>query len=146
MRWIIFSDGSVKAGLYNFLEIPSHLTCNNILQSFVVDPNATWTADNVAVSYNVDLHTTRNLYLLGSIGEFRTMTNFEWSGSTVLKKIQMTAGYNETLFSDVVMPYDSAHAGNESFNRIKFKLVNSKGQEPNLKNNWSFSLIASYQN
>ena len=124
MRWAIFSDDNLKAGLYNFSEIPSPLTCNGILQNFVVDPNATWTADNVAINYNVDLHTTK-IYLLGSIGEFRTITNFEWSGSTVLKQIQMTAGYNETLFSNIVMPYDSTHVGNEPFNRTQFRLVNS---------------------
>ena len=146
MRWDVFSDDNIKAGLYNFLTIPNPLTCNDILQNYVVDPNATWTANNVAVNYSVDLHTTKNIYVLGSIGEFRTITNFEWSGSTVLKKIQVTAGYNETLFSNIVMPYDSTHVGNESFNRIKFRLVNSKGQEPNLKSNWSFSLIFSNLN
>ena len=86
MRWVIFSDDNLKAGLYNFSAIPSPLTCNDILQNVVVDPNATWTANNVAINYNVDLHTNTNLYLLGSIGEFRTITNFSWSGSCVLKK------------------------------------------------------------
>ncbi len=146
MTWFLFTDDNLKAGYYNLTPIPDPLTSNDILQNYLANPTQAWTVAGVAVNYNVDLHTTRNLYLLGSIGEFRTITNFEWSGSTVLKKIQMTAGYNETLFSNIVMPYDSTHVGNESFNRIKFRLVNSKGQEPNLKNNWSFSLIFSNQN
>ena len=61
MRWVIFSDDSVQAGLYNFLAIPNPLTCNDILQNYVVDPNATWTANNETVSHNVDLHTTKNI-------------------------------------------------------------------------------------
>ena len=126
--------------------MPEPLTCNDILQNYVFNPSTPWTTNNVSVSYNVDLHTTRNLYLLASIGEFRTITNFDWSGSTVLKKIQMTVPYNETLFSNVIMPYDATHVGNESFNIIKFKFVNSKGQQPNLKNNRSFSLILTTQN
>ena len=88
MTWFIFTDDNLKAGYFYLTQIPNPLTCNDILQNFVVDPNATWTANNVAISYNVDLHTTKNLYLLGSIGEFRTITNFEWSGSTVLKKFK----------------------------------------------------------
>ena len=87
----------------------------------------------------------KKLYLLGDIGEFRTITNFKWSGSSVLKKIQMNVPFNETLFSNVVMPFDCTHAAGQSFNRIKFRLVNSRGIEPNLKNNWSFSLILAIQ-
>ena len=116
MRWVIFSDDNLKAGLYNFLEISDPKTCNDLLQNYAVDPDATWTADAVAVSYNIDLHTTRNLYLFASIGEYRTITNFDWN-SAVLKKIQMTAGYNETRFSNVIMPYDAVHVGGQSFNR-----------------------------
>ena len=57
----------------------------------------------------------------------------------------MTAGYNETLFSNVNMPYDVVHVGGESFNKIKFRLVSSRGQEPDLKNIFSFSLIFTIQ-
>jgi hypothetical protein len=144
MTWFLFSDDNLKAGYFYLSPITNPVTCNDILQNYVTDPSKTWTANNVAVNYNVDLHTTRNLYLLASIGEYRTITNFDWN-SSVFKKIQMTAGYNETLFSNVIMPYDAVHVGGQSFNRIKFKLVNSKGIEPNLKNNWSFSLIFTIQ-
>ena len=64
----------------------------------------------------------------------------------MFKKIQMTAGYNETLFGNVNMPYDVVHVGGESFNKIKFRLVSSKGVQPNLSNNWSFSLTFTIPN
>jgi hypothetical protein len=143
MRWQIFSDDNLKAGFFASTPIYNPLTCNEILQNFVVDPSATWPANDTIVNYNIDLHSTRNLYLLADIGEYRTLTNFQWSGSSVIKKIQMNVPYNETLFSNVIMPYDCSHVSLQSFNRIKFRLVNSKGQEPNLKNNWSFSIIFS---
>ena len=57
---VIFSDDNLKAGLYNFSANPNPLTCNEILQN-LVDPNATWTADNVALNYNADLHNTNIL-------------------------------------------------------------------------------------
>lgn len=133
MTCVIFSDDNLKAGLYNFLTSPNPSTCNDILQNYVVNPSEPLAANNVAVSYNVDLHTARNLYLLCSIGEFRTITNFDWSCSTVFKKIQMTAPYNDILFSNIIMPYAAIHVFNESFNRIEWRLVNSDGQKLNLK-------------
>ena len=145
MRWQIFSDDNLKAGLYNFVPISNPTTCNELIQNNVVSATAIWHDVVDLVSYNVDLHTTRNLYLLGDIGEYRTITNFSWSGGSVLKKIMMNVPYNDTLFSNVMMPYDCNHIGNQSFNRIRFRLVNSKGLEPNLKNNWSFSLIFAIQ-
>jgi len=145
MRWQIFSDDNLKAGYYNFVPISNPTTCNELIQNNVVSTTAFWHDPVEIVSYNVDLHTTRNLYLLGDIGEYKTITNFSWSGGSVLKKIMMNVPYNDTLFSNVIMPYDCNHIGNQSFNRIRFRLVNSKGLEPNLKNNWSFSLIFAIQ-
>ena len=143
MRWQIFTDANLKEGLYNFRTIHDATTCNEILQNFNISTFEPWYTNDYVVIYNIDLHTTKNLYLLADIGEYRTITNFPWTGSCVLKKIQMNVPYNETLFSNVIMPYDCTHASNQSFNRIKFRLVNSRGLEPNLKNNWSFSLILS---
>ena len=145
MRWQIFSDDNLKAGLFDFTPIFEPATCNEILQNFVVAASATWVPTGAAINYDIDLHTTRNLYLLADIGEYRTITNFPWTGSSVLKKIQMNVPFNETLFSNVIMPYDCSHVSLQSFNRIRFRLVNSRGLEPNLKNNWSFSLIFSTQ-
>ena len=145
MRWQIFSDDNLKAGYYNLVPISNPTTCNELIQNNVVSTTAFWHDPVEIVSYNVDLHTTRNLYLLGDIGEYRTITNFSWSSGSVLKKIMMHVPYNDTLCSNVVMPYDCNHIGNQSFNRIRFRLVNSKGLEPNLKNNWSFSLIFAIQ-
>lgn len=141
MRWRIFTDDSLKIGAYMNVPIANPTTCNEVLQNFVQEVMADWTLALIKVDYHVDLHTTRNLYLLADIGEFRTITNFPWSGSSVLKKIQMSVPFNETLFYNVVMPYDCTHVGQMSFNRLRFRLVNSKGLQPNLKHNWSFSLI-----
>lgn len=45
--------------------------------------------------------------------------------------MQTNVPYNETLFTNVVMLYDSNHIGGQSLNRIKFRFVNSKGLGPN---------------
>ena len=145
MTWQLFTDDNLKEGFYNLTPITDPKTCNEILQNFVVDPNGLWNYNNQFVDYNIDLHTTRNLYLLADIGAYHTITNFPWSGSSVIKKIQMTVPFNETLFSNIVMPYDASDVAGQSFNRINFRLVNSKGLQPNLKSNWSFSLIFSQQ-
>ena len=141
MEWLILSDDALKQGFFNATQIKEPNSCNDILQNYVVDFNGIWNQVNKAIKYRVDLHTTRNLYLLADIGEFRTITNFPWSGSSVLKKIQMNVPYSDTLLFNVIMPYDCTHVGNMSFNRLQFHLVNSKGNYPNLRNNWSFSLI-----
>ena len=89
MRWQIFSDANLKEGLFNFTPIHNSTTCNENLQNSNVDPNAIWNANNIVVKYNIDLHTTKKIYLLADIGEYRTITNFPWSGSSVFLKIQM---------------------------------------------------------
>ena len=142
LRWGILTDEELKAGLFQNTKIPEPHTCNDILQNYFGKLSPLNLHErNYDILYHVDLHTTRNLYLLADLGEFRTVTNFPWSGSSVLKKIQMNVPYNETLFFNVVMPYDCTHVGNMSFNRLNFHLVNSKGNYPNLRHNWSFSLI-----
>ena len=141
MTWEIFSDEALIEGVYDSTTILNPASCNEILQNANKPIFATWHFAGETADYHVDLHTTRNLYLLADIGEYRTLTNFPWTGSSIIKKIQMNAPYNETLFFNVVLPYDCSHVSGQSFNRIKFRLVNSKGLQPNLKNNWSFSLI-----
>ena len=141
-RWRIFPDDGLKRGAFLPMgRILEPLTCNELLQNYVWNNEDLWTPAMISVDYHVDLHTTRNLYLLVDLGEFRTVTNFPWSGSSVLKKTRMNVPYNETLFFNVVMPYDCTHVGSMSFNRLTIHLVNSKGNYPNLRNNWSFSLI-----
>lgn len=69
MTWVLFSDDNLKACLSNFSKIaPPPLTCNDILHKFVVDPNATWTSDNAAVSYNVD-YTQQGIYIYQQTSE-----------------------------------------------------------------------------
>ena len=145
MTWQIFTDDNLRQGYFNATPITDPQTCNENLQNFVINPLATWHYVDFVIDYNIDLHTTRNLYLLADIGAYHTTTNFPWSGSTVIKEIQMTVPFNETLFSNVIMPYDASDVSGQSFNRIKFRLVNSKGQQPKLTSNWSFSLIFTQQ-
>ena len=62
MRWQIFSDDNLKAGLCDFVPISNPTTCNELLQNKVVSTTAFWHVPVEIISYNVDLHTTRNLY------------------------------------------------------------------------------------
>ena len=64
MRWQIFSDDNLKVGLYNLVPISNPTTCNEFLQNNVVSTTAFWHDPVEIISYSVDLHTTRNVYLL----------------------------------------------------------------------------------
>jgi hypothetical protein len=90
---------------------------------------------------NIDLHTTRNLYLHSSVlGSYDTLSNFNMD--TIIKKISVRANYNELIFDSSMAGFDYLDVSRRSFQRIDFRLTDSYGNTINLKNShWSLSII-----
>lgn len=90
---------------------------------------------------NLDLHTTRNLYLHSSVlASYDTLSNF--SMDTIIKKISVHANYNELIFDSSMAGFDYLDVSRRSFQRIDFRITDSYGKTVNLKNShWSFSII-----
>jgi hypothetical protein len=90
---------------------------------------------------NLDLHTTRNLYLSSSsLGSYNTISNF--GNDMIIKKIPVRYNYNEMLFDSAEAGYDYLDVSKRLLRRIDFRLQDSFGKIINLNNNhWSFSLI-----
>jgi hypothetical protein len=90
---------------------------------------------------NLDLHTTRNLYLHSSVlASYDTLSNFNMD--TIIKKISVKANYNELIFDSSMAGFDYLDVSRRSFQRIDFRLTDSYGNTINLKNShWSMSII-----
>jgi hypothetical protein len=96
--------------------------------------------DNIYYT-NIDLHTTRNLYLHSSVlGSYDTLSNFNMD--TIIKKISVRANYNELIFDSSMAGFDYRDVSRRSFQRIDFRLPDSYGNTINFKNShWSLSII-----
>ena len=91
---------------------------------------------------NIDLHTTRNLYLHSSVlGSYDTLYNFNID--TILQNKSVIANYNELTFDSSMAGFDYLDVSLRSFQRIDFRLTDSYGKIINLKNShWSLSIIS----
>jgi hypothetical protein len=93
----------------------------------------------------LDMHTTRNLYLVSSaLGNHETISNFGLD--TVIKKIPIRYNYGEMLFDSAVAGFDFINISRRSLKRIDIKLVDVFGNVVSLNgNHFSFSLVFSQQ-
>ena len=75
-------------------------------------------ADGEYIFYtNIDLHTTRNLYLHSSVlGSYDTLSNFNMD--TIIKKISVRANYNELIFDSSMAGFDYLNVSRRSFQII----------------------------
>jgi hypothetical protein len=90
---------------------------------------------------NIELHTTRNLYLHSSVlGSYDTLSKFKMD--TIIKNISVRANYNELIFDNSMAGFDYLDVSRRSFQRIDFRLTDSYGNTINLQNShWSLSII-----
>ena len=86
------------------------------------------TAEGEYIYYtNIDLHTTRNLYLHSSVlGSYDTLSNFNMD--TIIKKIIVRATYNELMFDSSMAGFDYLDVSRRSFQRIDFRLTGYYGK------------------
>jgi hypothetical protein len=90
---------------------------------------------------NIDLHTTRNLYLHSSVlASYDTLSNFNMD--TIIKDKNVRANYNELIVDSSMAGFDYLDVSRRSFQRIDFRLTDSYGNTINFKNShWSMSII-----
>ena len=89
----------------------------------------------------LDLHTTRNLYIVSSsLANYNVISNF--GNDTIVKKISVKANYSQMLFDTADAGYDFMDVSKRTLSRIDIKLIDSFGNVIDLRNNhWSFSLV-----
>ena len=82
---------------------------------------------------NLDLHTTRNVYLHSSgLASYDTLSKF--SMDTILKKSSVRANDNELVFDSSMAGFDCLDVSCRSFSRIDFRLTDSFSKTTNLTN------------
>ena len=73
---------------------------------------------------NVDLHTTRNLYLHSSVlASYDTLSNLNMD--TIIKQVSIKANYNELILDSSMAGFDYLDVSRRSFQRIDFRFTDS---------------------
>ena len=98
------------------------------------------------VSGVLDLQLIRNIYMHSpNLGNFNTIG--PQSESTIIKKIPVTADYNQMIFDAVMVGNDFLDCSKQTWRRLEFQLKNAKGDYINLHGGHvSFSIIFSQMN
>ena len=98
------------------------------------------------VSGVLDLQLIRNIYMHSpNLGNFNTIG--PQSESTIIKKIPVTADYNQMIFDAVMVSNDYLDCSKQTWRRLEFQLKNAKGDYINLHGGHvSFSIIFSQMN
>ncbi len=136
-----FSDESLKNGDFNGIVISRPKTVNNILR---ISSDVQILDGQPYYSY-IDLHTTRNLYLVSSaLGSYDVVSNFH--NDTIIKKIPVKASFNEMLFDNASEGFDYLTVSKRTLRYIDFRLVDSYFNTLNLQHNhFSFSIVFQLQ-
>lgn len=115
-------------------------SCNDVLRNTTV---GYYGIDNPFISNYIDLYPIRNLYLVSSnLGNFNTMSVSGFSN--IIKKIPVSANYNEIISDRVTSGIDYLDCSRQTLSQLSFRLIDVFGNIVNLQNNhWSFSIIFS---
>jgi len=115
-----------------------HQSINNYLNNEVAKVN---TKASPYVSEYVNLNPVRNIYITsGNLGSYNTMSVSGERG--IIKKVPVTANYNQMIYDDAVLGIDYLSCSRQSLSRLEFQLKDVFGNLINLHgNHWSFSLI-----
>jgi hypothetical protein len=90
---------------------------------------------------NIDLHTTRNV---SSLTSYDITSNF--GADTVIKKMPVTANYNEMVFYNGGNSFDYLTLSKRSLRHIDFKLVDSSFRTIDLRGNHFMFSVVFHQN
>lgn len=96
----------------------------------------------------LNLQSIRNIYIHSpNLGAFSTIGP-KMSDRTVLKKIPVTANYNEVFFDNIIAPmYDHVDVSNQTLRTLEFHIKDSRGNFVNFHgSHLSFSLIFARMN
>jgi len=135
MQLALFTDKSITNGAQGeFLVEPKSI--NNIINlkedQFLFDKE-TFT------SY-LDLHVTRNLYLLSSaLASYDTISNF--GNDTIIKKIPVRGNANDIIFDNASEGFDYLNVSRRTLRHVDFKLVDTNNKVVTLDTHWTFSIV-----
>jgi hypothetical protein len=96
------------------------------------------------LSQYIDLFPVRNLYITSpNLGNYNTMSVSGERG--IIKKVPVTANYNEMIFDQVVLGSDYLDCSRQTLSRLEFQLKDVFGNVVDLNgNHWSFSIVFSH--
>ena len=96
------------------------------------------------VSNYIDLFPIRNLYIVShNLGNYNTLSVSGERG--IIKKVPVTANYNEMVFNQVVLGSDYLDCSRQTLSRLEFQLKDVFGNTIDLNgNHWSFSVVFSH--
>jgi hypothetical protein len=114
---------------------------NNVLRNTVPSVHD---MDNEFVSNYLDFLPIRNLYIVSpNLGNYNTMSVSGERG--IIKKVPVTANYNEMIFDQVVLGNDYLDCSRQTLSRLEFQLKDVFGNVVELNgNHWSFSIVFSH--
>ena len=121
----------------NGVPIAAPKTINDIIRNVRSFPIQT---DVPYIAY-LDLHPTRNLYLISSsLASYDTISNF--GNDTIVKKIPVNANYNEMVVHSSGSGFDYLSVSRRTLRYIDFRLVGTYFNTIDLRgNHFSFSII-----
>jgi hypothetical protein len=105
-----------------------------------------YTSTDVFVSGCLGLQQIRNIYLSSpNLGNFNTLG--PRGQSSIIKKIPVTANYNEIIFDNMLSPNDFLDCSKQTLKNIEFTLSDVHGNRINLHGqDVSFSIISDLLN
>lgn len=114
---------------------------NNVLRNTIAQINS---SGSPYLSQYVDLFPVRNLYITSpNLGNYNTMSVSGERG--IIKKVPVTANYNEMIFDQVVLGSDYLDCSRQTLSRLEFQLKDVFGNVVDLNgNHWSFSIVFSH--
>ena len=94
----------------------------------------------------IDLQPIRNIYISSpNIGNFNTIG--PRGQSSIIKKVPITANFNEMIFDQVMATNDFLDCSRQTLRTLEFRLIDVNGNEVPLHgSNWSMSLIFDQMN
>ena len=94
----------------------------------------------------IDLQPIRNIYISSpNIGNFNTIG--PRGQSSIIKKVPVTANFNEMIFDQVMATNDFLDCSKQTLRTLEFRLTDAQGNEVPLHgSNWSLSLVFDQMN
>ena len=107
--------------------------------------SSTYSSASPFVTY-IDLQPIRNIYIASpNIGNFNTIG--PRGQSSIIKKVPVTANFNEMIFDQVMATNDYLDCSRQTLRTLEFRLTDVNGNEiPLHGSNWSMSLIFDQMN
>ncbi len=72
---------------------------------------------------------------------YSVISNFNWGGSSIIKKVPIIVPYGSLLFNNINANHDYFKCGGQSLSKLRFTLRDASGNKLNMPSSWSMSII-----